>query len=269
MQPEATHITTLVELWSRKNAPQSADLQRALHIARRCADEPDSPLWLRSLSWRLVRDSHRAVGWEIPKTDRLSQCRAAAASVSHACSLLQEEITSQTLNIDGPIMVLGALGAGRSLLGRWDAIPSSGAVLVAFDRGENDLPSAAEHNIHRGVMWAGPGPHAKLMKNNAVTADLGGREFLVPGPGIIMARTRAQDTDLANLSALVFTAAAHQAASKGRWADAEAIARIMDAASSPAELAIRLGIDQWLGLKVSPTKRMAMAIKRIFSPPAA
>jgi hypothetical protein len=269
MQPGATHTTTMVELWSRKSAPESADLQRALHIARRCTDEADSPLWMRSLAWQLVRDSHEAVGWEIPKTDKLSQCRAAAASVRHACSLLHEEMISQIDNVDGPILVLGALGAGRSLFDRWDAIPSIGAVLVPFDRDDDSLPSASDFNTHRGVMWAGAGRHAARLRSLGTAAEIGGREVLVPGPEIIMARTHVRDIDPASLGALVFTAAAHQAATTGIWSRAESTARAMEAELSPTEFAIRLGIDRWLDLKVSKGKRLALAVKRVFRRSAA
>ncbi|MEE4272265.1 MAG: hypothetical protein V2I67_11350 [Thermoanaerobaculales bacterium] len=269
MQPEVTHITTMIELWSRKSAPQSADLQRALHIARRCHEEADTPLWMRSMAWHLVRDCHHAAGWEIPATDKLSQCRSAAASVQHSCSLILEDVAGQIDNVDGPVLVLGLLGATRSLFGSWNAVPANGCVLVALHDDNSNLPSSTAFNIHRGVIWADRGRYADLLEDCCTPAELSGRQVLVPAPEIIIARTRAKDLTSFDLGSLFFTAAAHRTATAGRWDHAEAAARTMNAATSPTELAIRLGIDQWLDLKIPAGKRLTLAVKRLFRRSAA
>lgn len=269
MPCEVSHITTIVELWARREAPQSADLQRALHIARRCCDDPQSPIWVRSMVWRLVETSHRAVGWQIPDGINLVPCRAASASVGHGHALLIEELTGQLDNAEGRVMVLGALGTCRSVLGTWDAVPTLGAVLIPFDIDADDLPSATNFNLHKGVVWAEPGRYRDTLLRHSIEVLFNDRPALVPDPLLVLARTRLSDVLPIGIGSMIFAAAAHQIKSAGSWSDADKLAKTIQSQHGPTELAVRLGIDRWLGLEVGTGRRMAIAIRRAFRPSAA
>ncbi len=269
MPCDILHLTTLVELWSRRRAPVSADLQRALHIARNCCSDATAPLWIRSIAWQLVHDGHEAAGWEIPKTENLSPCLAAAASIRHGCSILTTEVAGQVRAMDGPVVVLGAFGAGRSVFGKWDLLPTAGAVLVPLTYDTSDLPSATNFNVRNGIFWASAGRHKELLAENCTEAQLSDCRVLVPSPALVVARTSATDLELGSVGSLIFCGAAFNAASNGHWQTAKTLARRLESKTTPLELAMRLGIDQWLGLKVSTRKRMAFVIRRAFRRPAA
>ena len=56
----------MVEIWGRRDEPQTADLRRVIHAARVLQEEPSSPAHLRAFAWHLVVDTHRAAGWSLP-----------------------------------------------------------------------------------------------------------------------------------------------------------------------------------------------------------
>ena len=105
----------MVEIWARRNEPETADLQRALHTAESIEKDTSSPTHLRAFAWHLVVATHEYVGWTLPHDVDLSSCRAAAASLAHSASLLTEEIAEQVHDLPNPVLLLGAFAASRSI----------------------------------------------------------------------------------------------------------------------------------------------------------
>ena len=173
----------MVEVWSRRDEPEGADLQRALHMAEILEGDPHSPTHLRAFAWHLAEETHRAVGWNLPGNVGLSSCRAAAASLSHATSLLKAEIAAEVHGSDCPVLLLGALAASRAIFGRWDLLPARGALLVACEPGEMQLPDLGTLPTSHGIHWAAPGRLQKVYEPHTLEEQLDGEEILLPKPG--------------------------------------------------------------------------------------
>ena len=86
------HIRAMIEIWARKDEPETDDIRQTLHIARLLEEDTSSPIHLRGFAWHLAIETHAAVGWDVPPDLDLTSCRAAAASLSHSASLLIDEI---------------------------------------------------------------------------------------------------------------------------------------------------------------------------------
>jgi hypothetical protein len=257
------HLTTLVELSYRRQAPQSADLQRALHMGRAFEAEPSTPVALRSLAWRVITDSHRAAGWGIPEGDRFPACCGAAASARHGSALLIQEIAGQLAAIEGRVVLLGALAASRSVFGDWSILPTTGAFLVPLDATSRRLPQANVYHGAVGVRWGAAGELSDVFERHTTPAELAGLEVLVPRPELIAARTAGCSEDAASLECLIFCGAAYATTRAGRWRDTRRIAPRLGTTNTPLEAAYRLGIDQWLGIAIPAPKRALFAVRRL------
>jgi len=265
MALETKHLTTLVELSQRRRAPQSADLQRGLHLARLFEADPTVPIAHRSLAWHVITDSHTAAGWPMPNGERFPSCCGAAASTKHGCALLVHDIAEQAHAVEGPVLLLGALAASRSVFGGWDVLPAAGAFLVPLDADTGDLPPATLYHRSVGVKWGAPGAHRELLLKHSIPVELAGVEVLVPTPELITARTAGCANDPAGLECLIFVNAAHASVLAGTWRRAVAIAPRLGPKNTPIETAIHLGVDGWLGLQVSAPRRAVIALRRLLS----
>ena len=263
MPIEIRHLQTLVEVWRRKEEPETADLQRALHVAQALENDAASPTHMKAFAWHLAVESHRAVGWELPSDVSLASCRAAAVSVSHAASLLIAEIEGQVHGADSPVLVLGALAACRSIFGRWDLLPASGALLIPLAREERGLPSASDLPTTRGIHWAAPGRLQMIYEEHAFPVSLNGEKVLVPRPELVAARTSSKVLQPDTPEAFVFCGAALTAATDGQWADVMRISKALGHDSAPLELAMHFGIDQRLDLGIGRTRRSFFSFRRI------
>jgi len=263
MALETKHLTTLVELSQRRRAPQSADLQRGLHLARLFEADPTVPIAHRSLAWHVITDSHAAAGWPMPDGERFPSCCGAAASAKHGCALLIHDIAEQAASVDGPVLLLGALGASRSVFGDWNILPAIGASLVPLDADSGDLPSAALYHRSAGVKWGSPGGRRGLLVKHSTAVDLAGVEIRIPTPELITARTAGCSNDMDSLECLIFVAAAHASALAERWGDAASIAPRLGPKNTPLETAMHLGIDRWLGLEISAPRRAVITLRRL------
>ncbi len=252
----------MVELWARREEPQTADIRRALHTAKILENDPSSPTHLRAFAWHLAVESHQAVGWDLPSDVSLASCRAAAASLSHSASLLIDEITEQVHGIASPVLLLGAFAAGRSVFGRWDLVPASGTLLVSLDLEEEGRPDGADLPEIHGVRWVAPGKLRDVYEQHASPAALDGDQVLVPAPELVVARITSRGLGPEDPETLIFCGAALAAADDGAWADVMRIARSLGHRDSPFELAVELGIDGRLGLDVGRGRRSVMALRR-------
>ena len=259
------HVMSLVELSQRRHAPQSADLQRGLHHARVFEADPSTPIALRSLAWSVITESHAAAGWPMPDGERFPSCCGAAASAKHGCAMLMNDIAEQVVTIDGPVLLLGALAAGRSVFGDWNILPASGAFLVPLEGSAGNRPPASVYQGSVGVKWGAPGDLGDVFKTFSSPAELAGREVLIPAPALITARTAGCANQPGALACLIFTAAAHAAVKAGKWKDAVAIAPRLGPDNTPLATAMHLGIDSWLGLGISAPRRAVRALRRLFS----
>lgn len=257
------HLQTLVEVWARKDEPETADLRRALHIAQVLEDDPAGPTHLRAFAWNLVVETHRSVGWDLPSDAQLSSCRAAAASLSHASSLLISEIAEQVNGAAGPVLLLGALAAGRSVFGRWDLIPANGALLISLEPEETGLPGAADLPTTHGLHWAAPGSLREVYEEHAFPARLDGGQVLVPRPELVAARSPSQTLQPDDPETLVFYGAALAAVSAGNWDEVMSIARALGHGDAPLDLAANLGLDRRLGLDLGRVRRSLMTLRRL------
>jgi hypothetical protein len=258
----------MVEIWARKDKPQTADLQRALHAAKVLENDPSSPIHLRAFAWRLAVETHRAVEWDIPADVNLASCRAAAASLSHSASLLIHEISKQVRGIESPVLLLGALAASRSVFGRWDMVPANGALLVSLDLEEEqgradgaDLPE-----VH-SLLWAAPGKLREVYEQNASPVALDSVNVLVPHPELVAARGNFQRLRPEDFETLLFCGAALASVAAGRWTQVLRIAKILGHPATPLEIAVSLGIDERLGLEISRPRRLSLAVRRFLRRP--
>ena len=259
------HLRTLVEVWARKDEPGTADLRRALHVAQVLEDDPGGPTHLRAFAWNLVVESHRSVGWDLPADVHLSSCRAAAASLSHGSALLVSEIAAQVSGTSGPVLVLGALAAGRSIFGRWDLVPASGALLVSLETEANSLPDAADLPTTHGLRWAAPGELRPIYERYAFPASLDGGQVLVPKAELIAARSPLRPLTATDPETLVFYGAALATVSAGTWDEVLSIARALGHGTDPLKLAAALDLDRRLGLEVGRARRTGLALRRFLS----
>jgi hypothetical protein len=263
MALESKHVTSLVELAHRRRAPQSADLQRGLHLARLFEADPTVPLPFRSLAWRVITDSHLAAGWPMPEGERFPACCGAAASARHGCALLTQEIAEQAAAVKGPVLVLGALAASRSVFGDWGVLPTAGAYLVPLDEPGGDLPPANVYHGSVGVRWGSAGELRDVFVRYSSPAELAGVAVLVPSPQLITARTAGCSRHAAELECLIFCGAAYASSRAGRWREAKKIAARLGAGHSPVEAAYRLGIDRWLGIEIPIARRAVFSLRRL------
>lgn len=264
MAIEMKHIMSLVELSHRRHAPQSADLQRSLHHARVFEADPSTPIALRSLAWHVITESHAAAGWPMPDGERFPSCCGAAASVKHGCAMLMDDIAEQMAAVDGPILVLGSLAAGRSVFGDWNILPASGAYLVPLDEAAGNRPPANVYQSTVGVKWGSSGDLGNVFRKFSSSAELAGREVLIPTPPLITARTAGCANRPDDLECLIFTAAAYATVHAGGWKNAMSIAPRLGPRNTPQAAAMRLGIDSWLGLGISAPRRAVRALRRLF-----
>ncbi len=260
------HIMSLVELSERRHEPASADLQRGLHHARAFEADPSTPIALRSLAWHVITESHTAAGWPMPDGERFPSCCGGAASAQHGCAMLMQDIAEQVATVEGPVLLLGALAASRSVFGDWNTLPAAGAYLVPLDGAASGRPPADVYRSPVGVKWGSPGDLRDVFVKHSTAAELAGIEVLIPTPELITARTAACANQPDNLECLIFTAAAHAAVKSGTWNQAVRIAPQLGPKNAPLETAMRLGIDRWLGLRVSAPRRAALALRRLLRP---
>ncbi len=260
----------MVEIWARKDEPQTADLQRALHAAEVFENDPSSPIHLRAFAWHLAVETHRAVEWDLPTNLNLASCRAAAASLSHSASLLIDEIAEQVHDIASPVLLLGALAAGRSVFGRWDMMPANGALLVSLDLEEEDgRPDGADLPEVHSLRWAAPGKLREVYEKYASPVALNGAKVLVPRPELVAARSTILHVHPEAPVTMLFCGAALASAAAGRWGHVIRIAKILGHPTTPLEIALSLGIEQHLGLEVGRTRRLSLAMRRFLRRPTA
>jgi len=257
------HIQSMVEVWARKDEPQTADLQQALHTAKVLENDTSSPTHLRAFAWHLVVDTHESVGWDLPAETDLSSCRAAAASLSHSASLLTNDIAEQIHGIASPVLLLGAFGASRSVFGRWDLLPANGAVLVSLDVEDGGRPDGADLPEIHGLRWVAPGKLREIYEKHASPASLDGVTALVPHPELVAARSAFRLLQPEDPETLLFCSAALTSATNRRWTEVERIARALGHPHAPLEFAVSLGIEDRLGLEISRPRRMSLAVRRL------
>jgi hypothetical protein len=254
----------MVEIWARRDEPETADLQRALHIAKSLENNPSTPVHLRAFAWHLVVESHDSVGWSLPKDADFASCRAAAASLSHSASLLTDDISEQVQGVASPVLLLGAFAASRSVFGRWDLLPANGALLVSLDLEEEGRPDGTDLPEIHGIRWAAPGRLRELYERHSSPASLDGGTALIPNPELVAARSKYRPLRPEEPETLLFCGAALAAAVGGRWAEVNRLARKFGHPSAPLEFALQLGIDDRLGLEVSRHRRVSLAVRRFF-----
>jgi hypothetical protein len=263
MALETRHALSLIELSARRGEPASADLQRALHLARLFETDRTVPLAYRSLAWHVIIESHQAAGWAMPEGERFPVCCGAAASARHGCALLTQEIVEQVRSVDGPVMLFGAMAASRSVFGNWSIFPATGAFLVPLDGKGRLLPRANVYHGAVGVRWGSAGDLREVFERHSTRAELAGVEVLIPKPQLIAARTAGCSDNPASLECLIYCGAAHAAVRAGRWRDTRRIAPRLGSDHAPLEAAYRLGIDQWLGISIPAPRRALLAVRRL------
>ena len=262
------HILSMVEIWARKDEPETADLRRALHTAETLQNDPSSPTHLRAFAWHLVVETHGAVGWDLPTGVNLASCRAAAASLSHSASLLTDEIAEQLHGISSPVLLLGAFAACRSVFGRWDLVPASGALLVSLGNEQGGRSDGADLPEAHGIRWAAPGKLRLVYEQHTSRASLDGTTALVPHPELVAARSAYRPLRPEDPETLLFCGAALASNASGHWTEVTRLAKALGHSSAPLELAVSLGIEERLGLEISRPRRISLAVRRIFRRPA-
>ena len=256
-------LQTMVEIWVRKDEPETADLQRVLHAAQVLENDPSSPTHLRAFDWHLAVETHRAVGWDLPTDISLASCRAAADSLSHSASLLMEEIAEQIRGVESPVLLLGAFAGVRSVFGRWDLLQANGAILVSLDLEDKRRPAGTDLSKIHGIRWAAPGRLRNLYEKHASPVALNGGQVLVPRPELVAARSNLRPLRPEDPETLLFCGAAFVASSSGRWPNVLRISKFLGRGYEPLEAAVQLGIEDRLGLEVSTAQRALLALRRL------
>jgi hypothetical protein len=262
---EIKHLTSLVELAHRRHEAAGADLQRGLHLARLFEADSSVPIAFRSLAWHVITASHESAGWPMPKGERFPACCGAAASTEHGCALLIQEIAEQVRAIDGPVLILGALAASKTLFGSWDVLPAAGAYLVPLNGDADHLPAASAYYSTPGIRWGSANGLRDIIDSATAPAQLAGREVLVPKAELITARTAGCSSNPTDIECLIFCNAAYAAIDAGNWGQARHIALNLGTKDAPLEAACRLNIERWLGLNISAARRGVFALKRLLN----
>ena len=257
------HVRAIVEIWARRDEPQTGDLRQVLHTATILEDDTSSPIHLRAFAWRLAVETHAAVGWDLPPDLNLASCRAAAASLSHSASLLTDEIAKQVHGTTSPVLLLGSFAAGRAVFGRWDLLPASGALLVSFDPHEEGLPEAPGLGAAHGIRWASPGRARGVFEEHAFPATLNGDQVLLPDAELIAACSVSRGLSVEDPEAMIFCGAAFDAAHGGAWSEVTRIAKALGHPDSPTEVAVELRFDRHLGLEIGKVQRSMFALRRL------
>ena len=263
MRRTLERLKLLIELWSRREEPASHDLRQAVRIAERLDGDGSAPVAMKALAYRIVTELHTMAGWEVDESAALSACRSAATSVAQTSQLLLQEVETQLRGAPGPALILGVLGAGRRLFGRWDVLPATGSQLVQRFDFDGELPSGSQFPVHRGVRWTASDDHHSLLVAGAVDAELGRCRVQVPDPVVTAARAGTRVCDPREVEGIVFAAAAHAACEAGRWDEVLETARGLGHRNAPVECAVHLGIDRWLGLSVGPVTRLGIGLRRM------
>lgn len=251
-------LLTLVEIWARRDEPQTADLRRVLHAAKVLQDNPSSPTHLRAFAWRLVADTHRAAGWNLPPDVSLASCRAAADSLSHASSLLRAEVAAEVSDAGEAVLLLGGLADSQSVFGRWDLVPAEGAVLVALERRQEVRLNPADLPITNGIHWGWAGSKHEIYQRNTMTANLDGTEVLVPRPELVAARVADHGVRPEDPAALVFCGAVFG----GDPDEIRQLATDLGRTSELAETAAMLRLDGYLGLETGGLQKRIRNLRR-------
>ena len=257
------HVRAMIEIWTRRDEPETDDLQQALHIAKLLESDPSSPIHLRAFAWHLTVETHAAVEWEVPADLNLASCRAAAASLNHSASLLIDEMAEQIRGITSPVLLLGPWAASRSLFGRWDLLPASGALLVSFDPNQAGLPEAPGLGAAHGIHWASPGRARGVYEEHAFPAILNDDRVLLPDAELIAACSISRGLGIEDPEALIFCGAALDAAYDGAWSEVTRIAQALGHSDSPIALAVELRFDRHLGLEIGKLQRSMFALRRL------
>jgi hypothetical protein len=265
MALDTKYVTSLVELARRRHAPQGADLQRGLHLARLFETDPSIPIAYRSLAWHVITESHEAAGWPMPDGERFPACCGAAASTKHGCALLIQDVSEQINAVNGRVLLLGALAASRSVFGNWSVLPTAGSYLIPLDDLGDTRPPTAVYRDAVGVRWGTAGDLRDVFETHSYKVQLGGREVHIPSPTMIAARTAGCSNQPEGLGCLIFVAAAHAVVNAGDWADTLKISPRLGPQNNPLSTARSLGIDTWLGLRVPAPRRAIRLLKRLLS----
>lgn len=260
MNATILHTTALYEIWQRRHEPESNDLIQVLRLAGILESDTKAPQALLGLAFRLAHDVHEAAGWAIPAGVHLARCFSAATSVRQTALMLLEEVRPHLRRVEGPVALLGALGASQALFGCWDMLPAQGEILVRLGDGQADPVPNAPLSQH-GVRWTGAGHLGEDLQEWTTPATLVDRQVLVPKPELLVARANGLDEESPDLAAVVFCAAAYLTAGAGTWAQALELSRDLGRARAPVETAMRLGITDWLGLSVGPITRLSVNVR--------
>jgi len=253
----------MVEIWARKDEPETDDLQQAIHIAKILEYDSSTPTHLRAFAWHLMVETHQSVGWDLPTDLNFASCRAAAASLSHSASLLIDEIAQRVHGIEGPVLLLGAFPASRSVFGRWDLVTAGGALLVSLDPNEEGLPDATGLGTTHGIHWASPGQAREVYEEHASPVTLNGDQVLVPNHELVAACSASRGLSLEDPETLIFCGAALAAADDGAWSEVTRIAKTLGHPDSPTEVAVELQFDQRLGIEVGKARRSMFALRHL------
>lgn len=260
-------VHSLIELWGRRDEPDGPDVPQSLHVARELEADADAPSYLRGFAWHLVTDIHRAAGWPIPDTENLALCHGAASSIEHASALLLSDIASAIGDADAPVLVLGALAAGRSLFDRWDLLAARGALLIPLVQVEEESTLVDVLANQQGIHWGRPGSLIETLRLNSREVDLGGRKVRVPTAAMIAARAAEIPGPPADISSFLFCAAAYHAANHGTWHVAQIVAQRLGRDAALRTSAIRSGLDDWLGIQVPPAAKITVRIRELLTAP--
>jgi hypothetical protein len=255
-------LTTLIEVWQRRHEPESYDLVRTVRIAQDLEADPGSLDVFLALAFRVVQSTHEAAGWETPRGLQLPQCSRAAASIRESCSRLGDSVAAELHGSAGDVVLMGALGASQSLFGCWDVLPAQGEVLVRLgDR--TTKPSLTVPLAQNGVQWAGVGELGDVLESMTNATELAGQPVRVPRPELYLAHAHGVPSDPDELNALIFCAAAYAVKTTGQWDAALALSKELGNGRTPVEIAMRLGVTDWLGLSVGPITRLSVTFKNL------
>ncbi len=240
---EHTHLSKLVELWTRRAEPESRTPRRALRLAERLAGDPEAIPAELALAWTIVTDVYTTLDWEVPVSPELARCRSAAVSVAQSAGMVVDEVLRNLEDVEGNVLVLGELGFALAVFGRPDVFPARGAILVPLDAGDDGPVSASGIPASKGVRWAHGGRLREVFAETAVPGVLGGREVLLPDAGLAAALTASAAATGDRLSGILFCFAAHLTTTAGHWEAAGATARNLGTVDRIAAAAWRWGLQ--------------------------
>ena len=235
-----TSVHRLAELWCRMRDGGEDVCEPALEVASEICRRGDAPTGILSVAWGLVAESHHRAGGVEPDGFELARARSASLSARHASSMMLEVLAEQLRSARPPVVVLSEIGVCQRLLGRWDLVPPTEAVVMSLAGSADEDISGGAVAVSRGVHWAGPGRLAVFLEDGREGMEALGCAFDVPPVEVMVPRFAVAAANGSEVGAFLLAVSARCCGQNGSWQRALEVTEVM---GGPGQL--RRAMGRW------------------------